>query len=459
MNAENSTDFSASSSSAKAGSNSTSMRCAAEIRRRMDRLRAAPVQEAFLNDLSDDALLALPWLFEFWALPHQLPPEGGRARPGAPGSAWAGAARARPAPGPNGCAPGGRRAPGGSRARAPRGAGGRDLRPGARGDGLWRQRHPGLLAPRPAPVWEATRGGWSGPTARGAGLLGLRARGAARAAIRCRLGGRAGQVEEGRGGLGHAAIRAAAGRASAAGGHHDAARAGDAEAILARPSTVVTHAPTSANKAWLAASFLEEIEARYGGTRLGRQELEGVLLEDAEGTLFPPALIEAARVARPAPRFSRVVVAVDPAVTGHAGSDLCGIVVVGAVTEGRCRTGAPMCWRMLVRGASPTDWARRRSMPMRRHGADRLVAEVNQGGDLVETVLRQVDPLVPYRAVRAARQGGARRAGGGALRAGAGEASARAGALEEQMALMTAQGFAGAAAPTGWMRWSGRCTS
>ncbi|HHX90592.1 MAG TPA: DNA-packaging protein, partial [Paracoccus sp.] len=105
------------------------------------------------------------------------------------------------------------------------------------------------------------------------------------------------------------------------------------KAILARETTVVTRAPTRANRAWLAASFLDEIEARYGSTRLGQQELEGVLLEDAEGTLFPTALIEAARVAQ-APAFSRVVVAVDPAVSGHAGSDLCGIVVVGAVTEG-----------------------------------------------------------------------------------------------------------------------------
>ncbi|MCC5971395.1 MAG: DNA-packaging protein [Pararhodobacter sp.] len=220
------------------------------------------------------------------------------------------------------------------------------------------------------------------------------------------------------------------------------------KAILARPSTVVTQAPTRANRAWLAASFLEEIEARYGGTRLGRQELEGVLLEDAEGTLFPAALIEAARVDRP-PAFSRVVVAVDPAVTGHAGSDLCGIVVVGAMTEGPVQD-----WRACVledasiRAPSPTDWARAALDAMARHGAEQLVAEVNQGGDLVASVLRQVDPLVPVKAVRASRGKVARAEPVAALyEQGRVTHLPGLGALEEQMAQMTAQGYRGMGSP------------
>ncbi len=178
----------------------------------------------------------------------------------------------------------------------------------------------------------------------------------------------------------------------------------------------MTQAPTSANKAWLAASFLVEVEARYGGTRLGRQELEGVLLDDAEGTLFPQALIDGCRVDK-APPFSRVVVAVDPAVTGHAGSDLCGIVVVGAMTEGPVAD-----WRAVVledasvRASSPSDWARAAIAAMERHGAERLVAEVNQGGDLVaERVAAGGSSGAGQGGACDARQGGARRAGGGAV--------------------------------------------
>src|SRR5690606_33061982 len=94
------------------------------------------------------------------------------------------------------------------------------------------------------------------------------------------------------------------------------------KAILRNPSTVVTHAPTEANRAYLAASFLEEVRTRYAGTRLGRQELDGVLLEDAEGALWTSAMLEGGRV-ESLPAFSRVVVAVDPPVTGHEGSDEC----------------------------------------------------------------------------------------------------------------------------------------
>ncbi len=101
------------------------------------------------------------------------------------------------------------------------------------------------------------------------------------------------------------------------------------------------------------------MRARYAGTRLGRQELDGVLLEDADGALWTSAALEALRGDAAAGRSSRVVVAVDPPVTGHAGSDECGIVVVGAVTE-----GPPRDWQAVVledasvSAATPTVWAR-----------------------------------------------------------------------------------------------------
>ena len=112
--------------------------------------------------------------------------------------------------------------------------------------------------------------------------------------------------------------------------------------ILGNASTVVTHAPTDANRAYLAESFLAEVESRYGGTRLGRQELDGVLLDDVEGALWTTAMLEGARVAA-APKLDRIVVAVDPSVTGGRASDECGIVVAGVVTQGE-----PKDWRAYV---------------------------------------------------------------------------------------------------------------
>lgn len=173
--------------------------------------------------------------------------------------------------------------------------------------------------------------------------------------------------------------------------------------LLTRENTVMTSAPTEANRAYLAPSFLDDVRERYGNTRLGRQELDGELLEDVDGALWRRADLDAARV-ETVPDGARVIVAVDPPVTGHDGSDACGIVVVGVV-----RDGPPEKWHAVViedcsiRAATPQGWAEVASAAYHRHGAGRMVAEVNQGGDLVETIMRQTDPLVNYRAVRASR--------------------------------------------------------
>jgi len=218
--------------------------------------------------------------------------------------------------------------------------------------------------------------------------------------------------------------------------------------ILNNQSTVVTHAKTEANSAYLAASFLDEIRTRYAGTRLGRQELDGVLLEDAEGALWTLGMLETALIEE-VPEMDRVVVAVDPPVTGHAGSDDCGILVVGAMTQ-----GDPRNWRAYVledasvSASSPTEWAEAAIDAMRRHGAERLVAEVNQGGDLVETVLRQVDPMVPYRSVRASRGKSARAEPVAALYEQGRVRHVRGlDALEDQMCRMTGRGFEGKGSP------------
>ena len=218
--------------------------------------------------------------------------------------------------------------------------------------------------------------------------------------------------------------------------------------VLDLDTTVVTRATTQDNRANLAESFLAEVERRYAGTRLGRQELEGQLMVEIEGALWTRAMLDRALVEK-APEMDRIVVAVDPPVTGTAQSDECGIVVVRAVMD-----GPPQEWRAFVledasvAGKSPQGWAEAACAAAERWGADRLVAEVNQGGDLVESVLRQVDPLMAYRAVRASRGKAARAEPVAALyEQGRVSHLRRLGALEDQMCLMGAQGFEGDGSP------------
>ncbi|MFK7746328.1 MAG: DNA-packaging protein [Roseobacter sp.] len=218
--------------------------------------------------------------------------------------------------------------------------------------------------------------------------------------------------------------------------------------VLKSPSTVVTHAATQANAANLASSFMEEVKARYAGTRLGRQELDGILLEDAEGALWTTSGIEALR-SDTLPELDRIVVAVDPSVTSGAGSDECGIVVAGVTMQ-----GLPQDWRAYVladctvTGASPAAWAQAAISAMEQFGADRLVAEVNQGGQMVQEVIRQIDPLVPYKGVHASR--------GKVVRAEPVAALYEQGrvrhvrgldALEDQMCRMTVHGYEGQGSP------------
>lgn len=218
--------------------------------------------------------------------------------------------------------------------------------------------------------------------------------------------------------------------------------------LLELDSTVMTHAPTHANRANLAPSFLAEVEARYGGTALGRQELAGELLSDVEGALWQVEQLAECQVAH-IPDLTRIVVAIDPAGTSHAGSDECGIVVAGVVMDGPVQD-----WRAYVLedasvpAARPTDWARAAIAAMARHGADRLVAEVNQGGDMVEAVIRQIDPLVSYRSVHASKGKVARAEPVAALYEQGRVRHARGlGALEDQMCQMTSSGFAGKGSP------------
>ena len=167
--------------------------------------------------------------------------------------------------------------------------------------------------------------------------------------------------------------------------------------LIADPSVVVTRGTTYENRANLAPGFLGKIIQRYQGTRLGRQELEAEFLEDVPGALWHRGIIEGAR-ARAAPPLIRVVVAIDPAVSATDDADETGIIVAGKDGHGNGWVLADASGRY-----HPTEWARTAISAYRAHSADRIVAEVNNGGDMVEATLRMIEADVPFTAVRASR--------------------------------------------------------
>ncbi len=170
------------------------------------------------------------------------------------------------------------------------------------------------------------------------------------------------------------------------------------EALLEAENCVATSAPTSANRANLADGFLESVERQYGGTSLGKQELEGEFVFDRPGALWTRRMIDAARV-RTAPEMKRIVVAVDPPSITGATADECGIIVMGLGLDGAAYVLADRT----SQGETPARWAARAVAAYDEFQADRIVAEINQGGDLVEGTIRQVAPEASYRAVRATR--------------------------------------------------------
>lgn len=191
--------------------------------------------------------------------------------------------------------------------------------------------------------------------------------------------------------------------------------------LLADPAVAVTKARTADNAMHLAPTFLDGIVGRYAGTRLGRQELEGELIDDRPDALWNRERIEACRVAA-APPLARVVVAVDPPVSSGKRADACGIVAAGVDAGG---TGYVL-EDATVQGLGPQGWAARAIAVYHRLEADALVVETNQGGEMAIAVLREVDPTVPVTSVHARRgkyaraepvsvrygQGGVRHVGG-----------------------------------------------
>ncbi len=168
--------------------------------------------------------------------------------------------------------------------------------------------------------------------------------------------------------------------------------------LMIDPSSAVTRAPTQANALNLAPTFLKSVMARYQGTRLGRQEIDGEIIEDRPDALWSRALIESCRVDG-APSLARIVVAVDPPASSSKRADACGIVAAGISESGLVFVLADDT----VSAATPSAWAAKAIALWRRLEADALVAEVNQGGEMVSAVIKQVDSTVPVTPARAMR--------------------------------------------------------
>jgi phage terminase large subunit-like protein len=168
--------------------------------------------------------------------------------------------------------------------------------------------------------------------------------------------------------------------------------------LIADPRVAVTRASTQANAAHLSPAFLDEVLARYAGTRLGRQEIDGEIIEERADALWTRATIEAARVAA-APPLQRVVIGIDPPGSARPGADACGIVAAGLAENGLVYVLEDSS----VQGLAPAGWAMKAVALYRRLSADAMVAEVNQGGDMVRAVLQQIDATLPLRTVHATR--------------------------------------------------------
>lgn len=214
-------------------------------------------------------------------------------------------------------------------------------------------------------------------------------------------------------------------------------------ALLAGPSTVVTRGSTWDNRENLSEKFFKAVIEPKMGTRLGRQEIEGELLEDAPGALWNRSMIEAARGPKPTD-LERIVIGVDPSgADGSDDGDEQGIVVAGRTAggDGCILDDASM-------RASPAQWGAAVAELWRTWNADRIVAEKNYGGAMVETVIRMADRNVPVRMVNATR--------GKALRAEPVAALYEQGRithcgafpkLEDQMCAMTTSGYTGSGSP------------
>jgi phage terminase large subunit-like protein len=213
--------------------------------------------------------------------------------------------------------------------------------------------------------------------------------------------------------------------------------------IMAKAGTAVTRGKTLDNADNLAPEFIEDIMAKYAGTRLGRQELDGEIVDDVPGALWTRAMLDTTRVAQ-APEMARVVVAIDPSGTnGDDEGDDVGIVVAGRGIDGRGYVLEDCTCKL-----SPDGWARRSITAYHLHKGDRVVAERNFGGAMVGAVIRAADGSVPFKEVVASRGKVARAEPVSALyEQGRVSHVGSFTALEDEMCLMTGSGFVGEGSP------------
>jgi predicted phage terminase large subunit-like protein len=167
--------------------------------------------------------------------------------------------------------------------------------------------------------------------------------------------------------------------------------------LMARNDTIITTGSTFENEANLAASTLAMLKERYDGTALGRQELYAEVIDQMEGALWSLSMIEPKRVSE-IPEMKNIIVAVDPAVTSGDDADETGIVVVGKDTNNEYYVLEDKSGKY-----SPDQWGNVAIDLFHQWDADRIVAEVNNGGDLVERLIRTIDPNVRYKSVHASR--------------------------------------------------------
>lgn len=161
----------------------------------------------------------------------------------------------------------------------------------------------------------------------------------------------------------------------------------------------VSRATTFDNRENLPASFFSQVTRQYEGTRLGRQELEAEILEDVEGALWARELLEQTRRSKAdLPNMRRIVVAIDPAISVGENSDETGIVVCGLGSDDHGYVLEDASGKF-----SPIEWARKAVALYHKHSADRIVAEANQGGLMVEQTVRTVDANVSFKGVHASR--------------------------------------------------------
>jgi phage terminase large subunit-like protein len=215
--------------------------------------------------------------------------------------------------------------------------------------------------------------------------------------------------------------------------------------ILKDVSSVITRGSTFDNAANLPNSFLSRLKEKYEGTRLGRQELFAEVLDDVPGALWTRDMLDDALFRGTLPEMKRVVVAVDP--SGTSGDDdtgdSVGIVAVGLGVDGISYVLADRTCKL-----PPSGWARRAIAAYHEFDADRIVAETNFGGAMVESVLRSVDPRIAYKQVTASRGKVVRAEPIAALyEQSKVKHTAGLSSLEDQMVMMASDGYLGDGSP------------